>query len=177
MREDYARVCLKLARTARSALLLAASLFSLAHAQSTNLVTNGTFETNTTGWTFYTNGAGTSSTVTPGSAGSSRAIRLAVTTQGTNVQLYQSGIMLQPNTQYRLTFDAWSNSGHDLDVTIQKHGSPYTNYGVSGRRFDLTSAWQNFTVTIMVIVLIITPILHRITNIIGYRIGAKREPW
>jgi CDP-2,3-bis-(O-geranylgeranyl)-sn-glycerol synthase len=37
--------------------------------------------------------------------------------------------------------------------------------------------WQNFAVTIMIIVLIITPILHRVTNIIGYRIGAKREPW
>ncbi|HOV51752.1 MAG: hypothetical protein A4E44_01829 [Methanosaeta sp. PtaB.Bin018] len=37
--------------------------------------------------------------------------------------------------------------------------------------------WQNFTLTIILIVLIITPILHRVTNIIGYRIGAKREPW
>lgn len=37
--------------------------------------------------------------------------------------------------------------------------------------------WHNFTPTIILIVLIITPILHRITNIIGYRIGAKREPW
>ena len=37
--------------------------------------------------------------------------------------------------------------------------------------------WENFTPTIILIVLIITPILHRLTNIIGYRIGAKREPW
>ncbi len=37
--------------------------------------------------------------------------------------------------------------------------------------------WQNFTPFIILIVLIITPILHRLTNIIGYRIGAKREPW
>ncbi|MDD4161141.1 MAG: CDP-2,3-bis-(O-geranylgeranyl)-sn-glycerol synthase [Methanothrix sp.] len=36
---------------------------------------------------------------------------------------------------------------------------------------------QNFTSSIILIVLIITPILHRITNIIGYRMGAKREPW
>ena len=35
----------------------------------------------------------------------------------------------------------------------------------------------HFTSTIILIVLIITPILHRITNIIGYRMGAKREPW
>ncbi len=37
--------------------------------------------------------------------------------------------------------------------------------------------WHNFTPAIIVIVLVITPVLHRITNIIGYRIGAKREPW
>jgi CDP-2,3-bis-(O-geranylgeranyl)-sn-glycerol synthase len=37
--------------------------------------------------------------------------------------------------------------------------------------------WHNFTPLIMIIVLIITPILNRITNIIGYKIGAKREPW
>lgn len=36
---------------------------------------------------------------------------------------------------------------------------------------------ENFTPVIIIIVLIITPILHRLTNIIGYRIGAKREPW
>jgi CDP-2,3-bis-(O-geranylgeranyl)-sn-glycerol synthase len=37
--------------------------------------------------------------------------------------------------------------------------------------------WQNFTPTIMIVVLIITPILHRVMNIIGYRMGSKREPW
>jgi CDP-2,3-bis-(O-geranylgeranyl)-sn-glycerol synthase len=37
--------------------------------------------------------------------------------------------------------------------------------------------WQNFTPSIILIVLIMTPILHRATNIIGYKMGAKREPW
>ena len=36
---------------------------------------------------------------------------------------------------------------------------------------------ENFTSTIIFMVLIITPILHRVTNIIGYRIKAKKEPW
>jgi CDP-2,3-bis-(O-geranylgeranyl)-sn-glycerol synthase len=35
----------------------------------------------------------------------------------------------------------------------------------------------NFTIPVMIIILVITPILHRLTNILGYRIGAKREPW
>lgn len=37
--------------------------------------------------------------------------------------------------------------------------------------------WQNFTPSIMIVVLIITPILHRVMNIIGYHMGSKREPW
>jgi len=37
--------------------------------------------------------------------------------------------------------------------------------------------WANFTPTIIIIILIVTPILHRITNIIGYKLGAKKEPW
>ena len=36
---------------------------------------------------------------------------------------------------------------------------------------------QHFTSTIILIVLIITPILHRITNIIGYRWARREEPW
>jgi len=36
---------------------------------------------------------------------------------------------------------------------------------------------ENFTSEIIFIVLIVTPILHRVTNIIGYKIKAKKEPW
>jgi CDP-2,3-bis-(O-geranylgeranyl)-sn-glycerol synthase len=43
----------------------------------------------------------------------------------------------------------------------------------------LAPGWflQNFTPTVLVVVLVVTPVLHRLTNIIGYWIGAKREPW
>jgi len=36
---------------------------------------------------------------------------------------------------------------------------------------------NNFTFWIIITVLILTPILHRITNIIGYYIKLKKEPW
>lgn len=36
---------------------------------------------------------------------------------------------------------------------------------------------MNFTWGIMIAVLIITPLLHLTTNIIGYIIGVKKEPW
>jgi CDP-2,3-bis-(O-geranylgeranyl)-sn-glycerol synthase len=43
----------------------------------------------------------------------------------------------------------------------------------------LAPGWftENFTPMVLFIVLIITPILHRVTNIIGYKIKAKKEPW
>lgn len=43
----------------------------------------------------------------------------------------------------------------------------------------LAPGWflTNFTPPILLSVIVITPVLHRITNIIGYRIGAKKEPW
>ncbi len=36
---------------------------------------------------------------------------------------------------------------------------------------------QNFTVTIMITILVLTPIFHRLTNIFGYHIKLKKEPW
>ncbi|AKB74855.1 Phosphatidate cytidylyltransferase [Methanosarcina lacustris Z-7289] len=36
---------------------------------------------------------------------------------------------------------------------------------------------NNFTTGIVLIVLIITPLLHLTTNIVGYFIGVKKEPW
>lgn len=43
----------------------------------------------------------------------------------------------------------------------------------------LAPSWfhLNFTPMMIITVLIITPILHRLTNIVGYKIKAKKEPW
>ncbi|MDD3042795.1 MAG: CDP-2,3-bis-(O-geranylgeranyl)-sn-glycerol synthase [Methanosarcinaceae archaeon] len=40
-------------------------------------------------------------------------------------------------------------------------------------------AWftDNFTFGIMATVVVVTPLLHVITNVIGYFIGVKKEPW
>jgi CDP-2,3-bis-(O-geranylgeranyl)-sn-glycerol synthase len=35
----------------------------------------------------------------------------------------------------------------------------------------------NFNVQIIVIVLVMTPLLHISMNIIGYKMGVKKEPW
>jgi CDP-2,3-bis-(O-geranylgeranyl)-sn-glycerol synthase len=36
---------------------------------------------------------------------------------------------------------------------------------------------EQFTFKIILVILIITPLLHLVTNIIGYFMGVKKEPW
>jgi len=36
---------------------------------------------------------------------------------------------------------------------------------------------RNFTIPIMVIVIVLSPLLHITVNIIGYKLGKKKEPW
>ena len=94
-----------------------------------NVVQNAGFESGTSDWRFYTNATGSFTVAGPGD-GSANAAVVTTTTVGSNIQLYQPDVSLQPNTAYRLTFSAFSNTGRDLRVSVQKHGSPYTNYGL-----------------------------------------------
>ena len=108
-------------------------------------IINPGFESGTAPWVFYTNGAGSFLNDAPG-YGSAKAAHIMISARGTNVQLYQAGLALEPNTLYRLSFKAYSNTGHDFSVSLIKHGSPYTNYGLSNRLFGLTSTWAAYAV-------------------------------
>lgn len=111
-----------------------------------NLVRNPSFESGTQDWAFHTDGVGTFTLGSPAYEGTSAA-KVGITTPGTNVQLYQTGISLEANTAYTLSFAARSNTGHDVSVVIHQHGSPYTNYGLSDFVANLTSSWQSFSTT------------------------------
>ena len=104
---------------------------------------NPGFENGIVNWTFYTNGSGTFTANSPGHEGT-KAAKITFNSVGTNIQLYQTGISLEPNTRYRLNFSAYSTTGHDLSVILHKHGSPYTNYGLSYTA-NLGTSWQSFT--------------------------------
>ena len=110
----------------------------------TNILNNSDFESGTTSWIFYTNGVGTFSSSSPGYNGTKTA-NISLNSNGTNIQLYQNGIMLEPETQYRLSYAAYSTSGHDLGVNLIKHVSPYTNYGLAYTA-NLGATWQTFTI-------------------------------
>lgn len=109
-----------------------------------NVLGNPSFESGTDFWRFYTDGKGSFTSVSPGYE-CDRAAQVTIQTQGSNVQLYQYGFLLEPNSRYRLSFAAYSNSGNDLSLFLHPH-SGGGNYGLNGHRVDLTSAWQAFAV-------------------------------
>lgn len=43
--------------------------------------------------------------------------------------------------------------------------------------FDPQWFTENFTFWVIITVLVLTPVLHRATNILGYHIKVKKEPW
>jgi hypothetical protein len=117
---------------------------TLIYTPSANLLTNPGFESGTSSWTFFTDGIGSFATISPGYE-LTKAAKVTVSTLGNgNVQLFQSGLALEPNTKYRLTFSAYSSTGHDVYLSLIKTVSPYTNYGLSLTP-NLTTSWQTFT--------------------------------
>lgn len=117
---------------------IAASLGTVGAAGS-NVVNNGDFGNGKSGWT---NRRTTFNVGTPGHNGP--AAHIANNTSSSMGQLLQSGISLQPNTEYEISFWARSDGGDNLRVFLQKGSSPFTNYGLN-RDFDLTDQWKEFT--------------------------------
>lgn len=116
---------------------------SIIRKASVNLIKNNGFESGTTSWQLYTNGAGSFTAITSGYEGNNSA-KVVVSSSGTNIQLYQIGVTLEPNTQYRLSFAAYSNTGHDVTVRLFKHVSPYTAY-MPDFTANLSTSWKEFT--------------------------------
>ncbi|HTY01790.1 MAG TPA: carbohydrate binding domain-containing protein [Bacteroidota bacterium] len=112
---------------------------------SGDVVTNSGFEDGTNAWYFFTNGGG-SFTVAGPSIDGSNAVRVSITAKGTNTQLYQYNLILLPATKYQLSFDAFCNSGDSMDVSIGRHDSPYTPYGLSSSPVALTNQWATYTI-------------------------------
>ena len=112
-------------------------------AESGNVVLNPGFESGRTYWSFYTNGTGTFLTDFPGAASSSAA-HINIVTPGTNVQLRQAGLVLLPNTLYRMSFKAYSNTGHDISISLMKDGPPNTKYGLSNYVVNLGTSWNDY---------------------------------
>jgi hypothetical protein len=110
-----------------------------------SVIENSGFESGRDPWILFTDGVADYTTDVPG-YGSSWAAHVSVVGEGTNVQLYQSDILLEPNTLYELSFKGRSNWGHDVRVSVHKHTCPYPSYGLTLRTFDLDTVWNSYSV-------------------------------
>lgn len=112
---------------------------------SVNLLVNGEFESGTSPWICFSDGIADFSNDRPGPE-SPHAGSVRIVAEGVNQQLYQIGLRLEPATYYRLRFRARADNGGFLSASLLKHACPYTNYGLEGEVFALTSAWKSYSV-------------------------------
>jgi hypothetical protein len=113
-----------------------------------NVVANFCFVDGETPWRFYHNeGQGSYALSADNPLVGEYAAEITINTSGNNVQFYQKGIRLQPNTTYELSFAARSNDGQDMTVHVHNHRAPYESYGLAGYHANLESYWKQFTVT------------------------------
>lgn len=107
---------------------------------------NPEFERGFEPWFFYTNGVGHATRAKTGYISQYR-LDVDIKKAGTNTQLLQRNIELLPNTDYLVTFTAYSRFGSDVSVSLSNDSNPYVNYGVNRRfvSFDLEPYWKVFT--------------------------------
>ena len=111
----------------------------------TNLINNPGFESGNTSWMVYPTTSIAFSTVSPGTEGNYSA-KISFSSIPVDIQLYQPNIKtLEPNSRYKLSFSAYSTTGHDLRVRLNKTLRPYTNYGLDSV-IDLGVAWKDYSV-------------------------------
>jgi hypothetical protein len=111
---------------------------------SVSVLTNSGFEGGAGSWAFHTDGAGTY-TVVPAGPNNPDAARIAITQEGGNVQLYHTDVTVETGAEYIFFFRSQSSSGHNVDVSIQKHTSPYSSYGLAGQVYNLDTSWKDFS--------------------------------
>jgi hypothetical protein len=110
-----------------------------------NVVTNSFFESGKTPWQFFTDGTGAFTVPTTSPWDCTASAQVTVNTTGSNIQLWESGFSLQANKHYRLSFAAKSSNGRDIGVTVHRHTSPYTSYGLSLQTVPLDTDWALYT--------------------------------
>lgn len=112
----------------------------------TNLITNPSFETNTTGWSVFNDSGGdlAVSRVSEDSWYGDYSAKLTWTTVN-NSQFYNAPVASASAVNY--SFGVWMRAAVPCSVSIriQRDGSPFTNYGI--KTVAVTEDWQWFTVT------------------------------
>lgn len=119
------------------------------------LLSNPSFDTNTSSWNFYVNGVSSAvatgvRTTTAGEFDSAPAgYKVTVTSSGgtqSDIQLYTTGIPIVAGTYYKFSFMAKVSTGSITpSISLIKSSSPYTNYANSAS-VTITDTWQMYNV-------------------------------
>ena len=105
-------------------------------------LSNGMFLNGTSDWSFLTDGIATFTVTGPGFRKSTSG-KVIVAQPGTASQLYQGNLLLSSDSTYRLSFAAYSSTGNDMEVAMQKGASSSLSYGLL-ETVPLTTGWNVF---------------------------------
>ncbi|RUT67995.1 T9SS C-terminal target domain-containing protein [Flavobacterium cupreum] len=102
----------------------------------TNLVTNPTFDANTTGWSFsYKNGATTTLENVIGTGYTTKVAKITVTNVGTstgtdNVQFSYNKFFIEKGKTYIVSFTASADVARNINTVFIMNGSPYSQWAL-----------------------------------------------
>ena len=128
-------------------IILVLLLFQVQGASAT-ILTNGGFESGTANWTLYTDGTGSFTVhgVPPTPPEGVNQANVSITGLGTNIQLYQYGFPITSGVSYTVSFSAYSNTGHDMEVKLIQHTGTYNNLGLN-QIVPLGTGYANYQYT------------------------------
>jgi len=107
-----------------------------------NLVLNGDFSSGSDEWTLN---------IWDGSASGNvidQEYQIDIESIGTNdhdIQLVQSGLFLQTDSTYEITFDAYGAAERSLEVNVEMADDPWTSYLPQVQQFNLSATNQTFS--------------------------------
>lgn len=101
-----------------------------------SILVNGDFSDGFTGWKFHAP-KGSSFDIDGGA-------QLTVSGKSDNIQLYQAGLALEPETRYLLTFTAAANGPHTLAVHMHRNATPYDSFGLANYIADVDREAKSF---------------------------------
>ena len=107
------------------------------------LVVNGDFETGPTPWTLGVDNALSSGLIAIENGNSYFSIPVNAAGNPFDVNLSQKGLNLTMGSNYRLTFDAWSDVNRSIVVGIGLSGAPWTNQSITQ---NITTQVQSYTI-------------------------------
>jgi hypothetical protein len=114
-----------------------------------NILVNGSFESDKTGWLHFSNGNASNAfnviTTAPIADGAKKAQVVLGSSIGTNNQIYQRDLSLTTGTEYRLTFSAYASKATTMRVRVIEQNDDYTTYGFAFKTINLTTGFQTFT--------------------------------